>query len=275
MNSEDAKLRQQNACGVELNDVLELFTSSSITIEEKNKAAYILSSCTIENTKNRQKIGLYNAGAALKTLISMLDVKRGKQNVIDGAAMAAEAIWILSFNNANNHNFFLSHGAISSLSEVVQYDNENIVGRSLSRLRIAKMWAAAALQNLAASYCKTDTGHCWWDYDHHLFLHPESPLRNSLGGMAREIILKDTDLISYLKDAVCRQGPILTKPWPSEAAIGDINNATDQITTWAYVGAIKNLALSEQDTTGVFEDVKDCLCDLSYSEDWLVRFFEH
>ena len=27
------------------------------------------------------------------------------------------------------------------------------------------MWSAAALANLAASYCNTESGHCYWYYD--------------------------------------------------------------------------------------------------------------
>ena len=29
----------------------------------------------------------------------------------------------------------------------------------------ATMWSAAALANLAASYCNTESGHCYWYYD--------------------------------------------------------------------------------------------------------------
>lgn len=249
---------------MDLHNVLILFTSKYVTDEDKNKAAFVISSCTIDNPRNRHNIGTYNDGSALQILVEMLEVKSGEQSAIDGAALAAEAIWILTFNNANNHHYFLSNDTISSLSDLVKYENE-----SLSTQRL-KMWAAAALQNIAASYCETSTGHCWWDYygADGLYLLPESPLRDELGDKAREIVMHDTDLVSLFKRGVCK-GPISTHPMPSKATNTD--NLPTQIVTWAYVGVIKNLALSGS-APKIFSPIINCLCDLSHSQDWLVSF---
>ena len=252
------------ACNMDLHNVLTLFTSKNVTDEDKNKAAFVISSCTIDNPRNRHTIGSFNDGLALQMLVGMLEVKSGEQGAVDSAALAAEAIWILAFNNANNHNYFLSNDAISSLSDLVKYQNQ-----ILSTQR-AKMWAAAALQNIAASYCKTSTGHCWWDYygEGGLYLLPESPLRDDLGEKARDIVMQDTDLISHFKREVCK-GPISTHPMPSKATNTD--NLPTQIVTWAYLGVLKNLALSVS-APEIFRPIIHCLCDLSHSQDWLVSF---
>ncbi len=269
MNSKEAKMMQKTACEMDLEEVLTLFVSRNVTDEEQKQATFIIASCSIENLRNRNKIGSFDKGAALNKLIEMLDVVQNtaKQSSVDGAASAAEAIWILSFDNAQNHKYFLSRGAILSLSKLVQFENRNL------SIQLAKMWAAAALQNLAASYCKTMSGLCFWDYDGNnggLHLLPQSPLRDELGHEGRGIMLKDSDLVVYLKRGVCK-GPISTKPWASEATYTENVSSNDQIATWAYVGVIKNLALSEKGTD-LFSEMNGCLCDLLNSQDWLVSF---
>jgi hypothetical protein len=248
---------------------MELLASSKVSTKEKNKGIYIITTCVIEHPKNREEIGKYGESIILQTLIDMLSVTvldeddNNHQSKIDGSALAAEAIWILSFNNAHNHEYFLSNGAISALSSLIQYENEDLM------VHLANMWAAAALQNLAASYCRTGSGHCWWEYnnDQGLHLHPESPLRDELGSIGRQMILDQPGLVLYLKKITCR-GPSFVHPWPSEAKVGD-TKITPQITTWAVTGVLKNLALHEK-AIEVIGDVRECLCDLLYSQDWLV-----
>lgn len=286
--SDDALHRQQRACQKDLNNVLSLLSSSKLEADQKNKAAYIITTCTIEHPRNRNKIGTYNDGIILQSLIDMLEVGDPEQkDNINGSALAAEATWILSFNNAHNHEYFLSNGAIPALSNLVQYENANANGNensNVSSLHHAKMWAASALQNLAASYCRTDSGHCWWEYNDNeskgLHLHSQSPLRDELGSIGRQQMLDQPGLVSYLKKITCN-GPVttaevaattaatpttITHPWPSEATVED--NVTSQLTTWAMTGALRNLALHEN-ALELLGDMKECFCDLFHSKDWL------
>ena len=78
------------------------------------------------------------------------------------AESAAEAIWSLSFSHAHNHAALIDAGAIEALAGMVS-------ARDLLGIRTpprAAMWAAAALQNLAASYCETADGRCVWRCAH-------------------------------------------------------------------------------------------------------------
>jgi hypothetical protein len=251
-------------------------------INDKLKIIKILTLCSSENPTFRQKIGIYNDGKVLKEVISMID--EGDK----AAAIAGEAIWIFSFNNSHNHNYFVDNGAIPKMSKIIVTKGKTDKDHNAI---LAVMWVAAALQNLAASYCGTESGHCWWEFDYGedddnedggLYLHDDSPLVIDGTKAAKEIIksgLRDdnsddgeSELINILKSLACRK-PMTEddKMWPSFATTDD--KITDsRITSWAIVGILKNLSMYSASEHATLSS-KDCLCSLTESEDWLVSSF--
>jgi hypothetical protein len=246
-------------------------------INDKLKIIKILTLCSSENPTFRQKIGIYKDGKVLKEVISMID--EGDK----AAAIAGEAIWIFSFNNLHNHNYFVDNGAIPKMSEIIVTKGKNDKDHNAI---LAVMWVAAALQNLAASYCDTDSGHCWWEFDDNedggLYLHDDSPLVTDGTKAAKEIIKSglrndngddgENELINIMKSLACRE-PMTEddRMWPSLATIDD--EITDsRITSWAIVGILKNLSMYSASVHATLSS-EDCLCSLTESEDWLVSSF--
>lgn len=286
-------------------------TKNAAGHDDKVKAVKILTMCSLQNPYFRNIIGRYENGKVLDEIISMLDSKivlgggRGDAEEEEAllvasagaaaAAVAAEAIWIFSFNNQYNHGYFVENGAIEKLSNIIKQEStfsqeehkrsQNDVSRNSSML-LAAMWSAAALQNLAASYCETESGHCWWVFDHDsrrpkgLHLHPQSSLVID-GSTAATRISQDENLMVRVKDHVCR-GTILgsgsttttsttspnTEIIPSLATIHEHHHLSSKITTWSMAGLLKNLALYESSKKAP-TDVTSCLCVLTGSQDWL------
>jgi hypothetical protein len=268
--------------------------------------------CALQNPFFRNKIGRYQNGKVLEEIIAMLGDEEKSLIAPTEAAVAAEAIWILSFNNQYNHGYFVENGAIEKLSNIIQQEssriptttttttttttrimtenkNEKIKGSGNSSILLAAMWSAAALQNLAASYCTTDSGHCWWIFDHHdahppkqrLRLHPESPIFID-GSTAASRISQDEDLMVRVKHQVCRGSISSTTSGSSNSSLGVIlpslatihdkdegDKLSSKITTWSMAGLLKNLALYQASKQAPM-DVASCLCVLTGSQDWLV-----
>lgn len=260
--SEEAESRQQNVCSAELLDrlvgLLDASAAEPTTLEDKMKVIKITTLCSSENPQIRKMIGTLKEGIVLETIVSMLD--RGDEAV----AVCGEAIWILSFNDAHNRDYFVEKGAIPKMVNTI-IKSGNIHGHFET---LAIMWTAAALQNLAASYCKTQSGHCWWENDFHygLHLHRDSPLSIDGSNAARKIVQSE-DFVRKLKDLACR-GPIESDQiWPSLATIGD-SFASPKLSTWAVAGLLKNLSLYTVSRPSAYS-AKQCLCILQESEDWL------
>lgn len=259
--STEAASRQRRSCSKNLENLMDLLDSSSSTpipLEERLKIVKIMTLCSSENPKLRQEIGTYKNSAVLKAIISILD--EGDE----AAAIAGESIWILSFNNEHNHNCFVDNGAILKMTKIIENRGADKEHHAVS----AVMWAAAALQNLAASYCDTESGHCWWEYDTHngLNLHYDSPSVID-GSKAAEEIVKSEEFVNKLKDLACRGGMSESdEMWPSLATIHD--TMTPKLSTWAVAGLLKNLSLHKVSEHATYA-AKHCLCLLAESEDWL------
>eukprot|EP00557_Chaetoceros_sp_GSL56_P006442 CAMPEP_0176505198 /NCGR_PEP_ID=MMETSP0200_2-20121128/16360_1 /TAXON_ID=947934 /ORGANISM="Chaetoceros sp., Strain GSL56" /LENGTH=406 /DNA_ID=CAMNT_0017904723 /DNA_START=249 /DNA_END=1469 /DNA_ORIENTATION=- len=322
IESEEAENRQHEACSRDIQRVMDILmrqgqeeAGGHRSSDDKVKAVRILTMCSLQNPYFRDRIGTYEKGKVLGQIISMLDSmsnsstssqnrRGGGATEVAGAATAAEAIWILSFNNKFNHGYFVENGAIEKLSSIIkllsflvqQHDTQNISrmtstaesnnsnSNNKERILLAAMWSAAALQNLAASYCATDTGHCWWLYDHDarppkgggLYLHPQSPLSID-GSMAAGRISQDEDLMIWLKDQVCKGSRSIGSNSSSSAAgdvitslatIHDERQLSSKITTWSMAGLLKNLALYHSSKKAPMDAV-NCLCVLTASQDWL------
>ncbi len=250
-------------CSKHLQNVMDLFDNSNskiVSLEDQLKIVKIMTLCSSENPGFRKAIGTYNNSTSLQTIVSLLD-KGG-----EAAAVAAESIWILSFNDKHNHYYFVDNGAIPKMTKIIEQRRGDRDHYAI----LSAMWSAAALQNLAASYCGTESGHCWWEFDNHegLHLHPESPLVIN-GSIAAEKIVNSSDgFVGTLNNLVCQggMGPS-DEIWPSLATIRD--NMTLKMMTWAVAGLLKNLA-SYDVSEHAANASKHCLCLLTESEDWLV-----
>jgi len=186
------------------------------------------------------------------------------------AAMASHLIYIASFSNQQNQQGFFHAGAITQLAAIVK-NNESS--------KLAIMWSAAALQNLAASYCNTKgDGRCYWGWkkenDIVLVIDPKMEVVSD-GDAIRKEILADSDLIHALKNLACL-GPIrgeMTEENPyvgQNAKIGGVHDNSSNIAAWAATGALKNLALEPKARPLIEEDnMLRCICRLAYSPDWL------
>lgn len=204
---------------------------------------------------------------------------------------AAEAIYVLSFSNEINHAGFLKAGAIPALADMlldVNCEDRHVCSRAI-------MWSAAALQNLAASYCSTDSGHCWWDWNDPDDKEKEKVLRVSSKSSVvldsqkvREEIVNygEYALVDALVDYACN-GPVFwphhshekelgwNYAWPSRGQVtSHIKGHEDapSIIPWAAVGLIKSLALGGPEVRRTLlddEELEHCLCHLSESPDWL------
>jgi hypothetical protein len=286
MHSSEAASRQYKVCTEHLQNLMDRLDQSSsnskyepITLEEKMNIIRMMTLCALENPTFRQRIGTSNHNIILKTIISLLDeanegYKYGNGNehptaVSDAAAAAAavagESIWILSFNNKHNHEYFVQNGAIPKMARII----ETRGGKNNHYDILSVMWAAAALQNLAASYCHTESGHCWWEYNdvENLHLHQRSPLAID-GSEAAEMMVASDEFVQQLNRMVCR-GPMSDSDalWPSLATIHD--TMTPKLSTWAVTGLLKNLSLYHNSEHAAYR-AKRCLCFLEESEDWLV-----
>jgi hypothetical protein len=150
--------------------------------------------------------------------------------------MAAHVIYIASFADAKNHQGFIHANAVPALATIIKQP---------TAVPAKVMWAASALQNIAASYCHTpeEDGRCWWDWhprntvddaviektgeennnnnnnnntarhlsftpsQYELRIHPDALPIVSDGSMARQQMLSDEELITRLIGWTC-QGPV-------------------------------------------------------------------
>lgn len=173
---------QTELCPFMISSLVETVKSST-DIKVRGEAAEVLALCTTENPANRADVGLANNGEVFEAISDLFksgrtiwdstkgadgkmrlsdkvgERKRGK--VTKAFAQAAEAIWILSYNNENNQKGFFNAGIVDVLMGTIKF-----CPVSFSRDGVcseAVMWMLAALQNLAASYCDSDNGSCEWE----------------------------------------------------------------------------------------------------------------
>ena len=141
----DSTVERQHseACGADLERAYKVLTTekdSKLLID----AANVVALCTTNNPKNRAK--LTTSKGVPEALVAM--VKSGDPASI---AAAGECIWISSFNSPENFQALTKAGAVDALATVLTSDQP-----CTDNCHHAKMWSAAALQNLAATYCTGD-----------------------------------------------------------------------------------------------------------------------
>mmetsp|Transcript_50031 Transcript_50031/g.160109 ORF Transcript_50031/g.160109 Transcript_50031/m.160109 type:complete len:241 (+) Transcript_50031:523-1245(+) len=162
---------------------------------------------TVDNPKVRDMV---RQAGVLEVVGEMLTFHKPVQNSptkVRGNEMAAEAAYILAYNNAGSIRELTRLGAITKL----------IVLASSGKSERAKMWACAALQNIGADY-------------------PESRLYSSQ---------QRQTMISYgavpILVALVNTGPSSLPPSEETEDLADHMG----IAAWAAAGALKNLALSK------------------------------
>jgi hypothetical protein len=262
--------------------------------------------CITDNPSNRAKLaqqdGIYQAVVQL--------LKSSKPAV---ASAAAHVIYIASFANKANHFGFFRAGAVSALVDtVLRYDDGSrrpvdggadatasadsaaVPSEAAPGMVVRAdqaMWALAALQNLAASYCDTENdGRCYWRWGGHadgssafhtLSVEEDSLPVTSEGTSMRLTTLKEPRLVPHLVHLTCDlsvlQGGEMTdtNPFPGDnARVGRDENSSNLV-SWAAAGALKNLGLDPEGRRQM-KDLESvllpCLCRIARrSGDWLER----
>jgi hypothetical protein len=256
------KKRQQSGACDSLPKALAVISSSSSSSLLQGLACEYATFCVTNNPVQRAHLSEYDGiHASIVNLVSS-----GNRHT---SAMASHLIYIASFSTRENHQGFIRAGAVSNLATVVK-DTKS------SKVQI--MWAAAALQNLAASYCDTEgDGRCYWKWrknqrEFSFSLYSKKYTMLSDGEAVRQEMLRDVNLVARLNNLAC-MGPVrgdmtLDNPYVGKNAVIGKHDEASTIVAWAAAGALKNLAISEE-ARPLIEASIHCLCRLAHSPDWL------
>lgn len=250
--------------------------------ELQAKALEYISLCITDNPTNRAIFasypGIHDAiiGLIGKSL-SIIEPSNEESFVPPALWKLAHVIYITTFANADNHQAYINKGAVRLLGQSIKtvVKREIVDGREQLEVDspIVIMWSAAALANLAASYCNTeDDGRCYWSWnDTGLEITKEFGSMNSDGSAAREIMLEDDDLVQLLVELACmgyatdEEEDIMV----GENAEIDRDEDSVAIVPWAAASALNNLALHMDSHATYLEPSLSCFCHLSQSVDWL------
>lgn len=283
--SEETKELQDDVCPIALPHVYESLESGDIA--HAGLAAEVLQLCTTDNPRNRSTIG--RTGYVHKRLNSLINdgitiyhdeqkSAKEKREATHAVAKGAEAVWILSYNDEYNADMFVDAGLVHSLMSVlkvclVDFEDEG------SMCSDTVMWSLAALQNLAATYCNSNSGSCDWDWHgDDLIISHEHPAKSDNALARRKVIIsqvKALNMAELLTHFVCG-GPVHkpnsdTHPWPGKSEDPVAHGHIPTIIPWAAAGFIKNLALDPKlrDAWYHNDEMLYCLCEMSWSPDWM------
>lgn len=272
--TDHTKKQQQESehCGKKMmKKVLKEISSTKKRSDSTADAIELLTWCITDNSENRAMLnGEAKFFAALKQYIPEYPV-------------AAQLVWIASYNDKSNHEAFLSNDYVPALVEVIMAADAGTFSTKYTPLHI--MWSAAALQNLAASYCKDNTeskGKCVWDWgdnaSQHVVLDTNrdgNTLSIDSSNVRQSIVEQNPDLIPRLAGLVCQQGPARipasdTNVFPGHNAMaGNVQHGNSwRIVPWAAIGLLKNLALHGPNKA-LLEPYLGCICGTEDSDDIL------
>ncbi|KAL7576090.1 hypothetical protein ACA910_000871 [Epithemia clementina (nom. ined.)] len=234
--------------------------SSPSTTTTKSLAAEFLTFCITDSPRQRENFsGHEGIHQAVVDLVASTNAYL--------SSLASHLIYIASFANQLNHQTFIQSNAVQALANVVMNKNS---------LTSQSMWAAAALQNLAASYCETENdGRCYWRWtseESHVVVSKRCLPMISDGSNARKQILEIPGLVEQLIAMACT-GPVKGKAsdnniFPGSNAILGRDDNNPHLVAWAATGALKNLALEPSSQLSL-EPALICMCHLKNSPDWL------
>jgi hypothetical protein len=288
---------QSVTCPSVIPSLVKTLHNKTLPLEVRGEAAEVLHLCTTNNPANRAKIGSVVNGKVFEGIADLihtsmttwnatvplvntkrLEVYQTMDRVGKTVAQAAEAVWILSFNNEANQKGFYDAGLVDVLVRTIQTCPVHF-GHA-SPCSEAVMWSLAALQNMAASYCDTESGACEWKRrkrGRDLFLPRGVQKTNTVhhaDRMVRERIfhfIEKEDFGKLLNYLLCA-GPVkephsVTFSWPSQAK--DIQSEKHpEIVPWAVAALVRNLALEPIVRSHLTQQTDDngqlftCLCHM-------------
>lgn len=254
---ENTARHQKTECG-NLAKALDLFKSSK-EVKVRATVAEYATFCITDNPENRAILSnVEGIHAAILELVREKDPK--------ASSIGAHLVYISAYNNAKNIKEFFDEDAVPMLAELfMNHEAESS----------QHMWAAAAIQNLAASYCEDE---CHWHWTkankfQHVVLDESNSKLVIDGSPVRQEILRYQDLSMALSHMAC-MGPVMGKedpednPFPGETAKKGKHDNHYNIVAWAAAGALKNIAL-EPHARNWLEAAVGCACHMEHSEDWL------
>jgi hypothetical protein len=271
-------IKRQNEGGCTTDNMkksIDLILADKLSDQLRARAAQYLTFCITDNNENRaflsQQDGIHTK---IVEMVKLPLVQRTKTFVsstseIDAtslaSAMASHLIYIASFNNQKNHVAFENAGAVPALSAIIKDKNQT---------PIQIMWAAAALQNLAATYCSTTSGRCRWDWteddDELIIVEKALPITVD-GSTVRKTMMDDIELIDTLLQYAC-SGPVTSDPLPGKSGTVHRDELSKNLIPWGATGALKNLAILLEARHYIVKQNSSnmaCFCQLSHSRDWL------
>ena len=275
------KRQDSDACGLYLEQAYQMLAKPLGARAESvlRDAANVITLCTTDRPKHRAKLTTVVQGVptAIVSLVS-------SSTSYSSMAAAAECIWISSFSSRENHEAFVDAGAVDSLSRVLtEHDCDSLAAKQAAQgCYLAQMWAAAALQNLAAAYCDTKNwGGCDWegtdttttDGRHEIAIDKDTPVQFNPEPI-RLSMIRNTKLLKTLEKIICDNVKELDKApsertWPSRAKVTEVE-LSPSVATWGAIGAVRNLALSPEFYAKMPLDLQNCLCAHAVrSPDWL------
>jgi hypothetical protein len=238
------------------------------------------------------------------SVVTLLHVK-------EVAAKACHLIWIATYANAQNHAQFVRANVANALSTLIlnaphPFATEDDHNNSrINPSAVTIMWAAAALQNLAASYCDTpDDGCCYWEWQEERHYHDHADVAEEgsdnnnnnnhetvehvleLTADSGTMIVDATDVRLSMSPSLLYRllqwscyGPVTgnmstDNPFAGENARATIleHEQSTNIVSWAATGALSNLVIDpvvRQRILHEYGDATPCFCYLSRSRDWL------
>ncbi len=275
--SEETRQRQEDGGCDKMNDAIESIIHEA---DSSAWAALYLSTCVNSNVDNRDYLANYS-DEFHEAVVKMLhdDDEMAK-------SAASELIWIATFNHGGHILKFIRADVVQALADVIlEVQDDHDYG-------VIQMWAAAALQNLAANYCDPYCDYLWHGDPHekkHLLVDHHSTPVTVEGTAIRKRILEIDGLLPSLERMVC-MGPVWEPdgeiPWPGSVATKwnypyNVDNSYPSLVPWAAAGLLKNLALLPEARQFLEKDqFMICMCRLAQSEDWLEelkanQFFYH
>jgi len=305
--SESTVKVQNDICPFMISSLVET-VSSGEKLKDRGDAAEALHLCTTHNPANRADIGtaekgqifggindlIHTAMATLDATEAMMSKDSDGEDKIEvirakvgkAIAQASETVWILSYNNEYNQKGFFEAGIVDEL--IMSLKNLPVFFSDDGPFSATNMWSLAALQNLASTYCDSESGYCDWqrnDDTRSLYLPKGVKATTTIDKEIRTKIMEHIKvndgrsfdkLLLYL---ICN-GPVNsphdeTYSWPGRARYPH-STTHPEIVPWAAAGLFKSLVIDES-TRRYFSDQSDangqlfmCLCNMyKNTPDWL------
>ena len=247
---------QQEVCSSMIPSLVQTLAGvNNNAFKERGLSAEVIGLCCTGNPTNRADAGLHNPliFSGLKDLITtgmelflstnptqnldLSNLKKDTKQIYDDVGtvigQASELIWILSYNNEHNQHGLFDAGIIDEL--VTSLKKLPVLFSDDGPFSHTNMWSLAALANLAATYCNSESGYCDWkpNNDTHRLELPAGITPRSLSsrtGVSAKIRTKIMEYVQEKDDLgfgkllvymVCN-GPVssphdATYSWPSQA----------------------------------------------------------